>query len=175
MSIALISAGSNLGDSRALLRRGIEELQHCAGEVLAISSLYRTKPVGGVEQPDFLNLAFTLRTELTALALLEKMQAVEQSCGRRRLLRWGPRTLDLDLIAFDKLQSADNKLTLPHPRAALRAFVLVPACEIAPDFALPAPYGIMAAPADIKAALTALISRDPECLNEVENIGSLNG
>ncbi len=96
------------------------------------SSLYATRPVGPADQPDFINAVAQLETRLSPLALLDQLQALEQRHGRVRERRWGPRTLDLDLLLFDDRRLVTPRLTLPHPEMVKRAFVLVPLAEIAP-------------------------------------------
>jgi 2-amino-4-hydroxy-6-hydroxymethyldihydropteridine diphosphokinase len=136
MAEALLSLGGNLGDARATLDRAIAML--CDGtdvRLTARSSDYSTPPWGVEDQPPFVNLAIAVETALAPLALLERAQAVERAFGRERTSerRWGPRTLDIDLIAYDEVALATADLTLPHPRLFERAFVLVPLAEIAPD------------------------------------------
>lgn len=134
----VISAGSNLGDSGGILADAVARLRQAPGiTVDAVSSLYRTAPQGGVEQPDFLNLVVVGRTTLRPLELLRVCQTIEQAHRRTRAVRWGPRTLDLDVVTLDDLISADPVLTLPHPRAHERAFVLVPWLEVDADALLP--------------------------------------
>jgi 2-amino-4-hydroxy-6-hydroxymethyldihydropteridine diphosphokinase len=106
--------------------------------VVAKSSLYRSTPLGGIEQPDFVNAAALLRTELAPRALLEELQAIERARGRERgELQWGPRVLDLDLLVYDGVALDEPGLTVPHPGIAARNFVLLPLREIAPDFRIP--------------------------------------
>jgi 2-amino-4-hydroxy-6-hydroxymethyldihydropteridine diphosphokinase len=133
---ALIALGGNVGDSRETLARAIEAL--CDGDVvrlLARSSDYRTPPWGVADQPAFINCAIVAATSLPPLELLARAQAIEQQFGRDRgkEQRWGPRTLDIDLIAYDGVVLDTPELTLPHPRALERAFVLMPLTEIAPE------------------------------------------
>ncbi|HWC36102.1 MAG TPA: 2-amino-4-hydroxy-6-hydroxymethyldihydropteridine diphosphokinase [Mycobacteriales bacterium] len=125
---AVLSLGSNLGDRLARLRRGLEVLaQHCA--VLDVSSVYETAPIGVADQPAFYNLVARLDTSVPEVALTAAQDA-EISQGRLRSQRWGPRSLDVDVIDVDGRLSADPRLTLPHPRAHERAFVLVPWLEV---------------------------------------------
>jgi 2-amino-4-hydroxy-6-hydroxymethyldihydropteridine diphosphokinase len=136
MAEALVALGGNLGDVRDTLERAIAEF--CDGKeirLLARSSDYRTPPWGVAEQPPFVNLCIAIDTRLTPHGLLDRAQAVERSFGRERAKeqRWGPRTLDIDLLAFDDVVLDDPDLTLPHPRLFERAFALVPLAEIAPD------------------------------------------
>lgn len=133
MTRAVLALGANLGDPLGAIQGAMDALDACPGiDVVARSSLYRTAPVGGPEQPDFMNAVVVVETTLDPLALLTCGQAVEQQWQRTREVRWGPRTLDVDVIAFDGVVSDDPVLTLPHPRAAERAFVLVPWLEVDP-------------------------------------------
>ena len=137
MTTAYIALGSNLGDRAAHLRGAVEALQR-GGEVrvVAESAVYETAPVGGPEQPDYLNMVVAVETALAPEALLDRCLAVEAEHGRVRRERWGARTLDLDLLACGSVQLAGERLTLPHPRLAERAFVLVPLAEVAPELAI---------------------------------------
>jgi 2-amino-4-hydroxy-6-hydroxymethyldihydropteridine diphosphokinase len=129
-----IALGSNLGDSLTTLQNALKLLDRISGiSVTSVSSWYKTAPVGP-PQPDYLNGCALLEVELNPQELLARLLEIEQQFGRVRRERWGPRTLDLDLILFDDLilQSAD--LEIPHPRMRERAFVLVPLAEIAPDW-----------------------------------------
>jgi 2-amino-4-hydroxy-6-hydroxymethyldihydropteridine diphosphokinase len=134
MTEALLSLGGNVGDVRATLGRAIAAF--CDGEevrLLARSSDYRTPPWGVEDQPPFVNLCIAVRTGLAPHALLARAQAVERKLGRERgkERRWGPRPIDIDLLAYDDLAVDTPDLTLPHPRLLERAFVLVPLAEIA--------------------------------------------
>ncbi len=136
MAEALLALGGNLGDVRATLGRAVALL--CDGvevRLLARSSDYRTPPWGVEEQPPFVNLCIAVATELSPRALFARAQEVERALGRDRSKeqRWGPRPIDIDLLAYDDLSVADPDLTLPHPRLFERAFVLVPLAEIAAD------------------------------------------
>ena len=131
MSRAYIGLGSNLQDPLAQLRRATSALADLPGTRLtATSSVYRSRAVGPGEQPDYLNAAAALDTELEPLALLHALQAIENAQGREREERWGARTLDLDLLVYDDLVLDTPELTLPHPRIAERDFVLYPLAEI---------------------------------------------
>src|SRR5699024_10692793 len=124
---AVIALGSNLGQSRRILHDAVEGFRQADNVwVTAVSPLAKTAPVGGPEQPDFLNQVLIIQTRLSAHALLEFGQALEQAAQRVRTVRWGPRTLDVDLIAYEGVTSNHPVLTLPHPRAHQRAFVLIP-------------------------------------------------
>jgi len=135
MAEALLGLGGNLGDVRTTLGRAVTAL--CDGrdvKLVARSSDYRTPPWGVADQPPFINLAIVVETALTPRALLDRALAVEAMFGRDRTKerRWGPRILDIDIIAFDALEIEESGLTLPHPHLFERAFVLAPLAEIAP-------------------------------------------
>jgi 2-amino-4-hydroxy-6-hydroxymethyldihydropteridine diphosphokinase len=132
---AVVSLGANLGDRLAALQMAVDRL---AGRfpVTAVSSVYETTPVGGPPQPDYLN-AVLLLTAADPAALLTAALDAEAAAGRQRVERWGPRTLDVDLVAVDDLRLQRPDLTLPHPRAHQRAFVLVPWHEVDPAAVLP--------------------------------------
>jgi 2-amino-4-hydroxy-6-hydroxymethyldihydropteridine diphosphokinase len=134
MAEALLALGGNVGDTRATLARAIDAL--CDGtetRLLARSSDYLTPPWGVADQPPFVNACILVETALAPVALLRRAQAIERACGRDRAReqRWGPRPLDIDLLAYDDLVFDSPDLTLPHPRLWDRAFVLVPLAEIA--------------------------------------------
>jgi 2-amino-4-hydroxy-6-hydroxymethyldihydropteridine diphosphokinase len=136
MTEALIALGGNVGDARATLDRAVAAF--CDGDevrLLARSSDYRTPPWGVEDQPPFVNLCVAVATTLAPRALLDRALRVERAFGRDRAKerRWGPRPLDIDLIAYDDVTLDDADLILPHPRLFERAFVLVPLAEIAPD------------------------------------------
>jgi len=134
-----LGLGSNVGDSAAHLRAAIELLAGRGVEVDAVSSTYRTEPVGEVlDQPDFLNAAIRIRTELEPEALLDVCKEVEAERGRSFAApRHGPRPLDVDLLLLGDLELQTERLTLPHREVATRRFVLVPLLELDPDLALP--------------------------------------
>ncbi|MDO5617926.1 2-amino-4-hydroxy-6-hydroxymethyldihydropteridine diphosphokinase [Kocuria sp.] len=135
MRQAVIALGSNLGDRAELLRAAVADLNAAEGvEVLAASPVVVTHPVGGPEeQPDFLNAVVRVETTLGPFELLELCQSIENDHDRIRDVRWGPRTLDLDIIDFGGLRMDEPVLTLPHARAAERAFVLVPWAMMDPE------------------------------------------
>lgn len=136
--LALIALGANLGEPVEALRFARRELAK-VGQIRAASRLYRTAPVGGPpNQPPYVNAALALRTTLTPHALLSVLLEVERSAGRVRRERWGPRVLDLDLLAVDDLRLDTPDLTLPHPRLLERAFVLAPLADVAPHWRHPA-------------------------------------
>jgi 2-amino-4-hydroxy-6-hydroxymethyldihydropteridine diphosphokinase len=136
-ALVYLSLGSNEGHSRRLLEeavRGLADLPHT--QVIARSGLYRTAPIGYVDQPDFLNQVIALRTTLAPHDLLDATQALERAAGRERGMRWGPRTLDIDLLWYDGIHLDDERLQLPHPRLEDRRFVLEPLAELAPGLVL---------------------------------------
>lgn len=133
VSISFLSLGSNLGDRLAHLTAAINQLANNPQiQILKVSSVYQTKPVGGPTQDDFLNAVVKIETEMLPKQLLAFVQSIENAQNRTRDIRWGPRTLDIDVLSYDDLVSLDEELTLPHPRIAQRAFVLVPLFEIEP-------------------------------------------
>ena len=135
MSRAVLSIGSNIGDRLANLQLVLDTLDH---RVRAVSSVYSTAPWGGVEQEDFLNAVVVVEdSSVDCAGWLRRGQAMEAAAERVRTQRWGPRTLDVDIITCDTVCSDDPELTLPHPRAHARAFVLVPWRDVEPGAALP--------------------------------------
>lgn len=136
--IAFIGLGSNLSGPREQISRALQALDSLPHtRVLAQSSLYRSAPVGFLEQPDFINAVAKLETALNPRALLDALLKLERECGRTREFRNAPRTLDLDVLLYDDLRYHEHGLTIPHPQMHLRAFVLQPLLEIAPDCAIP--------------------------------------
>jgi 2-amino-4-hydroxy-6-hydroxymethyldihydropteridine diphosphokinase len=136
MASAIIALGGNVGDVRATFKRAIVDICDTAqAALLARSSDYATPPWGDEQQARFINACIEIETGLAPLPLLRVLQGIEQRFGRARSKerRWGPRSLDLDLIAYDDVSMDEPELTLPHPRLFERAFVLVPLAEIAPD------------------------------------------
>lgn len=136
--VAWIGLGSNLDQPAKHVRQALRDLAAAPGlKLLDHSRLYQTTPVGGPPgQPDYCNACAAVTCVQTPLALLDVLQAVEAAHGRVRDIRWGPRTLDLDMLAYDALHMQHARLQLPHPRAAQRAFVLVPLATIAPALVL---------------------------------------
>jgi len=132
----VIALGSNLGDRSAILRSAVEAVREYV-DIDRVSEIIETDPVGGVEQPDYLNAVLVGETELAPAELMNTLLAIEAAAGRERTIRWGARTLDLDFIAAGDLIMESELLTLPHPRAHERAFVLQPWLEIDPDAYLP--------------------------------------
>ncbi|RCX14944.1 2-amino-4-hydroxy-6-hydroxymethyldihydropteridine diphosphokinase [Fontibacillus phaseoli] len=132
-SEAYIALGANLGDRKSTLIKAVALLDGQPDiTVLRSSNLYETDPVGYVDQPNFVNMALALRTTLTPEALLKVMLEIELVLGRERKIRWGPRTVDLDLLWMEGQIIDTPFLTLPHPRMLERSFVLVPLCDIVP-------------------------------------------
>jgi 2-amino-4-hydroxy-6-hydroxymethyldihydropteridine diphosphokinase len=137
-AIAFIGLGSNLANPLVQVRQALMELESIPGtRVTARSSLYRTSPVGYLEQPDFINAVASVQTTLKPRALLAALLAIENRHGRRRTMRDAPRTLDLDLLLYAEEVLDQDGLTLPHPRLHERAFVLAPLAEIAPGATVP--------------------------------------
>ena len=134
----VIALGSNLGDRLRELQRAVDALAATPGlDITAISPVYETAPVGGPQQPDYLNAVVLAQTSRPAADLLRLAHALEAAAERTRDVRWGPRTLDVDIIAYGEEMSRDPALTLPHPRAQERAFVLAPWHDADPGAVLP--------------------------------------
>jgi dihydroneopterin aldolase/2-amino-4-hydroxy-6-hydroxymethyldihydropteridine diphosphokinase len=134
----VLAIGANLGNAQETLRQAVSDLAAVPGlHVDDVSALARTAAVGGPEQPDYLNAVLLARTTLSARDLLRATQAVEQAHGRERLVHWGPRTLDVDIVAYGTTLATTDDLELPHPRAHERAFVLQPWAQVDPDAVLP--------------------------------------
>ena len=134
-----LGLGSNLGDRLSTLRQARQCLQETPGiSATKPSFLYQTTPVGGpADQPDYLNGVLEITTTLEPLELLQGCQSIEANFGRQREIHWGARTLDIDLLFYDKRVIASKDLQLPHPRIAERGFVLQPLCDLAPYFIHP--------------------------------------
>ena len=146
MALAYIGLGSNLSnlvdgqqlDSSAQLTQAIDSLAaHQQVAVRKLSSFYQTPAIGPGQQPDYINAAALLETQLSPLHLLDLLQSIENQQGRVRTVRWGARTLDLDILLYDQLIENSARLTLPHPRMHERGFVLAPLSELAADLCLP--------------------------------------
>lgn len=129
---AVISLGANIGNPQEQMQLAIAMLRE-ATDVIALSSIYTTEPVGGPEQPNYLNAICIAESDLPAADLLALLHGIEKTLGRERIERWGPRTIDLDLIQYGSILSSAQELELPHPRAHERKFVLEPWFEIEPD------------------------------------------
>ena len=141
---ATIGLGSNMGDRFSYLQQALDSLNTVTGvQVHSVSPVYETDPVGGPEQEKYLNAVAVLKTVLTPHQLLAETQQIEQEANRQRNERWGPRTLDLDLLAMDSEVVSTEDLDLPHPRAHERGFVLLPWSMLDPDYLLPG-YGSVA-------------------------------
>ena len=135
---AWLGLGSNIDDRLDYLQRAVDLLsEHPRIKVDAVSSVYETEPVGGPEQGPFLNIAVRIATLLSPRGLLRAGQGVEQALDRVREVRWGPRTIDVDILLYDHRTVRSTDLTIPHPRLNERAFALVPLMEVAPGFRLP--------------------------------------
>ena len=135
---ALLALGSNLGDRWGFLRDAVASLP----DVVAVSNVYETPPVGGPSQGPYLNCVVRLETLLGARALLDEARQRENEAGRERIERWGPRTLDVDVLWVDGEEVDEPDLEVPHPRMFERAFVLVPLFDVAPDLVPDGPEGI---------------------------------
>ncbi len=136
---AVIGLGSNLHKPLEQVQQAVTELAALAeSELVEVSSLYRSAPMGPADQPDYINAVAVLQTSLAPHALLDALQAIEQRHGRlRNVQRWGPRSLDLDILLYGNEQINDTRLQVPHPGIQQRAFVLYPLYEILPDCEIP--------------------------------------
>ncbi len=135
MTICYVGIGSNVGDRVAFARRAVDELKQTDGiDVVTISSIYETSPIGGPPQRSFVNLVVKIDTTLDARQLLEATQGIETRLGREPSdIHWGPRVVDLDILTFGDEKISEPDLEIPHPRMTQRRFVLVPLLEIEPD------------------------------------------
>ncbi len=151
MTRAFVGLGSNLGDREGVVRRALELLGSSPGvRVVAVSRLRETDPVGLLDQPRFVNGAAAVETELDPRALLERLLAVERELGRtRRGPRFGPRTIDLDLLLFEDLVIEEAGLRVPHPRLHERRFVLEPLAELDPGLEVPGRGPVLALLAEL--------------------------
>lgn len=157
--ICFIGLGSNLGESREQLRLALADLGKLPGtRLLAQSSLYRSAPVGYLDQPDFVNAVAKIATTLTPQALLAALLKIEHQHGRQRTFQNAPRTLDMDVLLYGEQRIREHGLTVPHPQMHLRAFVLQPLLEIAPDCAIP---GIGQASRAMRGCLDQLLVKLP--------------
>jgi len=152
MPVAYIALGSNLEDPARQLQAACDALaREAAIRIRGVSSVVRSAAVGPGQQPDYLNAVVAVSTALAAETLLDRLQAIEQAQGRKRSVRWSPRTLDLDLLLYGEQQIRSPRLQVPHPAMAQRHFVLYPLAELCPpDFVLPSGE-----------TLAALLSRCP--------------
>jgi 2-amino-4-hydroxy-6-hydroxymethyldihydropteridine diphosphokinase len=162
MAIAYIGLGANLGDRLETLQEALDALAESVS-VLDVSSVYETAPQGCADQPDFLNAVARIQTDLPPADLLSAMSGIERRLGRMRHRRWGPRTIDLDILSYDRLVCHGPDLTLPHPRMHQRAFVLIPLAEIAPQFVHPV-FGKTASTLAAACAPTQRITRTQSAL-----------
>lgn len=135
---AYIALGSNISPRAQYLYQAIDRIEEHEGiHVLQRSSIYETVPVGYTEQSDFLNMVIHVKTNLSAQELLSYCQSIEQTLGRERLVKWGPRTIDLDILLYNQENIESEQLMVPHPRLQERAFVLVPLYEIDQELHVP--------------------------------------
>ncbi|MGM7666895.1 2-amino-4-hydroxy-6-hydroxymethyldihydropteridine diphosphokinase [Microbacterium sp. A93] len=171
---AVLALGANLGDAAATVQQAVRQLGQTPGiEVTGVSPVARTRAVGGpAGQPDYLNLVVTVATRLSPKELLAAGQGIEQAHHRTRDVRWGPRTLDIDVITYGDLRSDDPVLTLPHPRAHTRAFVLAPWSWLDPEAVLSgARVADLAGQADDAGSVTRLPSAEDGHGDEVNEHG----
>lgn len=138
MNQAFLSLGTNIEPRMEYLDRAINLLtEHEKITIEAKSSIYETTPVGYTDQPNFLNIVVEITTSMTSMELLDCCQDIERALGRKREIRFGPRTIDLDILTYNNENSTVERLLIPHPRMHERAFVLIPLNEIAPEFVIP--------------------------------------
>jgi 2-amino-4-hydroxy-6-hydroxymethyldihydropteridine diphosphokinase len=138
MPVVYIALGTNLEPRATHLAKALELFRSLPDvEVQRVSSIYESKPVGYLDQPDFLNLVFEAETDLLPLDLLDSCQSIEQELGRVRTIRFGPRTLDADIVLYGVESIKEERLTVPHPRMQERAFVLLPLQELNPEYVVP--------------------------------------
>lgn len=133
MHNAYLSLGSNIGNREDNINKAISILSNnIAIEIKEVSSFYETEPVGYIQQDLFVNIAIHIATSLEPYELLRQCQDIEEKLKRKRIIHWGPRSIDVDILLYDELENADEELIIPHPRMTERAFVMIPLCEIAP-------------------------------------------
>ena len=138
MTRAFIGLGSNVGDRLQCLQRAVERLGEAIGvEVIDVSSVYETEPIGPAAQAWFLNAVVAVNTSLSPSTLLHQTQAIERALGRETTYHWGPRTIDLDILLYGDIQLRTATLVIPHAELCHRAFVMVPLLELDPDLVLP--------------------------------------
>lgn len=141
MNTVYIALGTNVEPRKTYLEEALVKIEENHSiQVCEQSSIYETDPVGYVDQPDFLNMVIQVKTSLSGLSLLDYLQEIEKTLGRKREIRFGPRTIDLDILLYNQENSELERLLLPHPRMKERAFVLVPLQEIARNKCID-PYG----------------------------------
>lgn len=131
---AILSIGSNMGDRQEYIDGALAQLEEKAGHILSVSDVIETKAYGYTDQADFLNLALIIDTDLTPRQLLETIHEIEADLDRVRIIRWGPRTIDIDIVFYEDQIIDEEDLHIPHIDFARRRFVLQPICQIAPDF-----------------------------------------
>lgn len=137
MTRAFLGIGSNIGDTKKHIEDSINLLEEITNiRIIKISSYYETEPIGYTEQDWFLNIVVEIDTDLKPYELLQYCNEIEAILHRKRLIRWGPRTIDIDILLYDNFTSNDEKLIIPHPRMLERAFVMIPLQEIAPDLTI---------------------------------------
>jgi 2-amino-4-hydroxy-6-hydroxymethyldihydropteridine diphosphokinase len=154
---AFLGLGSNMGDREALLVQAVNMLHQTPGiRVVQSSAIYETDPVGYTEQDAFFNIVVEIETVLSPADLLACTQAIEHELGRVRTIRWGPRTLDIDILLYDQMYIREGELQVPHPRMGERAFVLIPLADIAPNVEVPQEVGEMRQRIQVKEILAAL-------------------
>lgn len=137
MAKVFLGLGSNLGDRLDYIKQALEKLRKSGVKVRQVSSVYRSAPVEYEDQPDFLNIVAEVRTHLAPEKLLEVLHGIEQSLGRERRQPKGPRTIDIDILLYDRERVDEPDLVIPHPKMAERVFVLIPLLEIAPQAKFP--------------------------------------
>lgn len=149
MATVTLGLGANLGDRLEALREAVARLDASGMRIVASSRVWETDPVGGPPgQPPFLNAVVRVETELAPMEVLAAARGVESGMGRTREVRWGPRTIDVDVLLIDDLVLDDPDLTVPHPRLAERAFVVLPLLDIDPDPVLPSGERLLDRPVD---------------------------
>ncbi|MBN1592877.1 MAG: 2-amino-4-hydroxy-6-hydroxymethyldihydropteridine diphosphokinase [Candidatus Coatesbacteria bacterium] len=132
--VCYLGLGSNIGNREQHLKDAIESIAALEGvELSRVSSFHETEPVGFQDQPNFINAVLEARTLLSARSLLEALQSIEDEMGRKRIRKWGPRCIDIDILLFGNFRVSEPDLTIPHKDMHLRRFVLAPLCELIPD------------------------------------------
>lgn len=138
MATVFLGLGSNLGDKEANIHGALDRLSHSPDiRVERVSSLYESAPIGRVDQPNFINAAAVIETDLSPAHLLHALQVIEREMGRVHTIQWGPRVIDIDILLYDDAAIETPELSIPHPHMTERAFVMVPLAEVAPDLKLP--------------------------------------
>jgi len=154
MAAAYLSLGSNEGDRHSTLQRALVHIEQTCGPVVSQSSVYQTAAWGLEEQPDFLNMAVLVETPLSPSELLDNLQQIETELHRQRIIRWGQRTIDIDILFYNSETIDTRRLQVPHPMLKLRRFVLVPLAEIAPTLRYP----------DTEETVSTLLANCPDTL-----------